>query len=68
MVSLSDDSNVSEEFDLVEDNVEDSPSKPSHMNFSKYTIMKGHIDVLKTPTTLVILSLLCLVVKRIPCS
>jgi hypothetical protein len=46
-VSLSDDSNDSEEFDFEEDNVEYSPSKP----------MKGHIDVLKTPTTLVILSL-----------
>lgn len=56
-VSLSDDSNDSEEFDFEEDNAEYSPSKPSHMNFNKYTIMKGHIDVLKTPTTLVILSL-----------
>jgi hypothetical protein len=47
MVGLSNDSDVSEEFDLEEDNAKDRPSKPGHVNFGKSTIMKGHIEVLK---------------------
>jgi hypothetical protein len=49
MVGLSGDSDVSDEFDFEEDDIdaEDLPSKPSHVIFDKSTIKKGHIEVLK---------------------
>lgn len=46
MAGLSDDSDDSEEFDFKKDNAEERSSKSSHANFSKTTIMKGHIEVL----------------------
>jgi hypothetical protein len=49
MVGLSGDSDVSDEFDFEEDEIdaEDLPSKPSNVIFDKSTIKKGHIEVLK---------------------
>lgn len=49
MVGLSGDSDVSDEFDFEEDDIdaEDLPSKLSHVIFDKSTIKKGHIEVLK---------------------
>jgi hypothetical protein len=49
MASLFDDSDDNEEFDFDEDDadVEDQPSKPCNVIFSKSTMKKGHIEVLK---------------------
>jgi hypothetical protein len=46
--SLSEDSDSSEEFELEEDNDEDHPSKLSQFCFGKSTIVKSHIEVLKS--------------------
>jgi hypothetical protein len=49
MVGLSNDSDDSEEFDFEENayDVEDRPSKPSHVFFTESTIKKGHVEVMK---------------------
>jgi hypothetical protein len=49
MAGLSDHSDESEDFDFEDDisGVEDQPSKLSHVVFSKSTMKKGHIEVMK---------------------
>jgi hypothetical protein len=46
---LSDDSEDIEDFDVDNGNedVEDRPSRPSHVNFGKSTVKKGHIEAMK---------------------
>ena len=46
---MSDDSEDIEDFDVGNGNedVEDRPSRPSHVNFGKSTVKKGHIEAMK---------------------
>jgi hypothetical protein len=49
LVGLSDDSEDSEDFEVESGNedVEDRPWRPSHVNFGKSTVKKGHIEAMK---------------------
>jgi hypothetical protein len=49
LARLSDDSEDSEDFDFGSDDndVEDRPWRPSHVNFEKSTMKKGHIEAMK---------------------
>jgi hypothetical protein len=47
LAELSEESDGSEEFEFEEVDGEDRPSKPGHVCFTKSTMMRGHIEVLK---------------------
>ena len=49
LAGLSEDSEDSEDFDVDSgnDDAEDRPWRPSHMNFGKSTVKKGHIEAMK---------------------
>jgi hypothetical protein len=49
LAGLSDDSKDNEDFDVDSGNedAEDCPWRPSHVNFGKSTVKKGHIDAMK---------------------
>jgi hypothetical protein len=49
LARLSDDSEDSEDFDFGSDanDAKDRPWRPSHVNFEKSTVKKGHIEAMK---------------------